>query len=149
MTRISLVGIWTMPDKFDLGVRSKIMRAIRSRDTGLEMTVRTYLHNAGYRYRLHRKDLPGRPDLVFPSRRAVIFINGCFWHHHSKESCTISHKPLSNPEYWTPKLERTVTRDKMNRAKLRKLGWKILTIWECEMQPLDKLFKRIVRFLDS
>jgi len=126
--------------------RSENMRRIRSVDTAPEMAVRKAAHRLGYRYRLHRKDLPGRPDLVFPSRKAAIFVHGCFWHQHSR--CREGRVPGSNRQYWSPKLAANVARDSRNRRKLRRLGWRVLTVWECEVSD-SRLDARIVGFLDD
>ncbi|MDQ2776025.1 MAG: DNA mismatch endonuclease Vsr [Acidobacteriota bacterium] len=123
------------------------MRRIRSKDTGPELIVRRLVHSLGYRYRLHRADLPGKPDLVFNRRRKVIFVHGCFWHQHSR--CKITHVPRSNGDYWAPKLARNKARDVRTRAKLRKLGWHYLIIWECETKDPDKLKDRLVSFLEQ
>ncbi|WP_259397709.1 very short patch repair endonuclease, partial [Burkholderia cepacia] len=109
--------------------RSDNMRRIRSKDTAPEMAVRRLTHGLGYRYRLHRKDIPGKPDLVFPARRKVIFIHGCFWHQHP--GCREGRPPKSNAAYWLPKLERNQQRDKAALEKLAALGWNALVIWEC------------------
>jgi DNA mismatch endonuclease (patch repair protein) len=124
--------------------RSANMRAIRSKDMRPELTVRSIAHKLGYRFRLHRKDLPGKPDLVFPSRRKVIFVHGCFWHSHG---CKISHMPKSNAGYWGPKLERNRTRDHRNIEALTAAGWGSLVIWECETRDDADLRKRVMKFL--
>lgn len=124
--------------------RSANMRAIRSKDMRPELKVRSIVHRLGYRFRLHRKDLPGKPDLVFISRRKVIFVNGCFWHSHG---CRVSHTPKSNAAYWGPKLERNKFRDHRNLDALRAAGWKALVIWECETNDEGRMRKLIVRFL--
>lgn len=128
--------------------RSANMRAIRSKDMKPEMLVRRIVHSMGYRYRLHQYDLPGRPDLVFKNRRKIIFINGCFWHQHSAKACKITHKPKSNLAYWLPKLEKTIERDKKNKIVLRKMGWKVLVIWECQIKDQNRLYGRIKSFLE-
>ena len=110
--------------------RRRIMRAIRSRDTRPEMALRRALHQVGYRYRLHLKELPGAPDLVFPRRRKVIFVHGCFWHFHR---CAGSKIPETRRDYWEPKLRATRTRDRRNKRKLERLGWDVLVVWECEL----------------
>ena len=125
--------------------RSANMRAIRSKGMKPEKTVRRLVHGMGYRYRLHRAGLPGKPDLVFPSRQKVIFVHGCFWHTHG---CGIAHIPTSNLDYWKPKLERNKTRDAAHLAALKALGWKSLVVWECELKHLGSVEKRIVRFLE-
>jgi DNA mismatch endonuclease (patch repair protein) len=124
--------------------RSANMRAIRSKDMRPELAVRSLVHRLGYRFRLHRKDLPGKPDLVFASRRKVIFVHGCFWHSHG---CKIAHAPKSNLAYWGPKLERNRLRDKKNIGQLSASGWKSLVIWECETSDEPGLRKRVVKFL--
>lgn len=130
--------------------RGENMRRIRSKDTAPEMTVRRLVHGLGYRYRLHRKDLPGNPDLVFSSRKKVIFVHGCFWHQHEDLSCKITNTPKTNLEYWLPKLERTKQRDELNQQKLKETGWDVLVIWECEIETsLDKVAKRINKFLNA
>lgn len=110
--------------------RSRTMRAVQSRDTKPEMIVRRYLHAAGLRYRLHDKKLPGKPDLVFPSRRVVVFVHGCFWHQH--EGCPRAKRPTSNTDYWTKKLDGNVARDQRHMAELEAMGWTPTVIWECE-----------------
>jgi DNA mismatch endonuclease (patch repair protein) len=124
--------------------RSANMRAIRSKDMQPELNVRSLAHKLGYRFRLHRKDLPGKPDLVFPARRKVIFVHGCFWHAHN---CTVAHTPQSNLGYWLPKLERNTARDTRNIESLGALGWKVLVIWECEASDARKLKKIVHLFL--
>lgn len=112
-----------------------------------ELLVRKLVHRLGYRYRLHGKDLPGKPDLVFPSRHKVIFVHGCFWHQHSRNSCRITRVPKSNLGYWLPKLERNKKRDAQNRRKLRRLGWDYLVVWECQAGQENALRKAIKSFL--
>ena len=101
----------------------------------------------GHRYRLHHRDLPGKPDLVFGPRKKVIFVHGCFWHMHPKKNCLDARAPKSNTGYWTPKLARNVARDKEHAAALRKLGWRVLTVWECEAKNEARLRARLVKFL--
>ena len=122
------------------------MRAIRSKDMLPELTVRSLVHKLGYRFRLHRSDLPGKPDLVFPSRRKVIFVHGCFWHSHE---CKIAHVPKSNKDYWGPKLRRNKTRDVQNVKELRVDGWKVLVIWECRTRDERRLIGQLKRFLEQ
>jgi DNA mismatch endonuclease (patch repair protein) len=126
--------------------RSGQMRLIRSTDTKPELRVRRLVHGMGYRYRLHRAELPGKPDLVFPSRQKAIFVHGCFWHGHN---CKFGRVPKSNIEYWTNKIATTRRRDRRNIQLLRELDWKCLTIWECCMNDDIKLAKRISRFLEG
>ncbi len=121
------------------------MALIHSKDTKPEMTVRKLVHSLGFRYRLHVRDLPGRPDLVFRSRSKVIFVHGCFWHMHSK--CRSRRIPSGN--YWPQKLAGNRTRDQRNRRQLAKAGWKVLVVWECEMKDRAKLSRRLAAFLDQ
>jgi DNA mismatch endonuclease (patch repair protein) len=125
--------------------RSENMRRIKSQDTKPEMVVRRLVHGMGYRYRLHVRDLSGKPDLVFASRQRIIFVHGCFWHQH--KGCVDSHIPNSRQSYWLPKLTRNVERDKQHLSVLRKAGWKCLIVWECETQNPIRLSKRITGFL--
>lgn len=123
------------------------MRGVRSKNTSIELAVRHALFRAGYRYRLHYKNLPGTPDLVFPSRKKVIFIHGCFWHQHTR--CGKAKLPATNQGYWLPKLRRNVERDRQNLSDLRRLGWKSLVIWECQLANLDKVIKKAACFLET
>jgi DNA mismatch endonuclease (patch repair protein) len=120
------------------------MSRIKSSGTKPEMAVRRLTHGLGYRYRLSAKDLPGRPDLVFRSRRKVIFVHGCFWHQHG---CGRYRMPLSRKGFWLPKLEKNTERDKSVMKELSTIGWKALTIWECELKDMSRVEKRIKRFL--
>lgn len=128
--------------------RRRTMRQVRSSDTKPEMTVRRLIHGMGYRYRLHRRDLPGCPDLVFPGRRKVIFVHGCFWHGHD---CPSGRKqPKTNRDYWSRKLQRNAERDRANVEKLHAAGWDVLVIWECQIrQGWDDLPEVIRSFLDG
>lgn len=126
--------------------RSANMRAIRSKGMRPELKVRSLVHTLGYRFRLHRKDLPGKPDLVFGPRRKVIFVHGCFWHSHN---CKTAHVPKSNREYWVPKLERNKTRDGRNIETLKISGWQCFVIWECETRNEELLTKRLTAFLGN
>ncbi len=128
--------------------RSKRMSLVRSKDTKPELTVRSLIHRLGFRYRLHCKGLPGKPDLVFTARRKVIFVHGCFWHRHPSRRCPLARLPKSRLEFWLPKLEQNRVRDKKKQAELRRLGWRMLVIWECELRDLNKLTSRIIDFLD-
>lgn len=125
--------------------RSENMARIRSRDSKPELTVRSLAHSMGFRFRLHRRDLPGAPDLVFPGRRRIILVHGCFWHQHD---CARGRKqPSTRREYWGPKLARNVARDAKVQAELRSLGWHVLVIWECETKDVGKLSRLIYDFL--
>lgn len=127
--------------------RSHIMSLIKSKNTKPELIVRSFLHHQGLRFRLHKKDLPGQPDLVFKKFNTVIFVHGCFWHGHDDPNCKSSHIPKSNSQFWSNKIEKNQNRDKSNMEKLKTLGWRIITIWECEIkkpQILDKLLYNIL-----
>ena len=138
-----------MADKISKAARSRNMAAIRGKDTKPEMSVRRLAHAQGYRFRLHRKDLPGSPDLVFPARGKVIFVHGCFWHRHRcKEG---RWEPKSRVEFWKEKFDKNKKRDRRNRRHLRKLGWEYLVLWECQIehwQP-ERLEERITTFLED
>lgn len=123
------------------------MSRIRSKDMKPELIVRRIVHALGYRYRLHRKDLPGKPDLVFGPRRKVIFVHGCFWHMHPKSTCRDARAPTSNTGYWSAKLARNVERDAAHIAALQAGGWRVLVIWECETANAADLERRLRRFL--
>lgn len=136
-----------MADKLTPERRSENMRRIRSKDMKPEMIVRRVVHRLGYRYRLHRKDLPGKPDLVFGPRRRVIFVHGCFWHLHDRAECLDGRVPKTNTEYWGPKLARNVERDAAAQKALADAGWRVLVIWECETRDNATLEARIRNFL--
>lgn len=122
------------------------MRAVKSRDTGPEMAVRRLIHSMGYRYRLHLTDLPGKPDLVFSSRRKIVFVHGCWWHGHNCKRG--DREPATNRDYWLPKIQRTRVRDAENDARLRAGGWDVLTIWECQIKAAEKLTATLCSFLN-
>ncbi len=122
--------------------RSAQMAKVRGRDTKPEMRVRRALHAAGVRYRLHAKDLPGRPDIVLRSRRLAIFVHGCFWHRHADPSCKLARLPKSRLDFWMPKLEANRARDQLKEAALRDLGWTVLIMWECELK--NEAIERVV-----
>ena len=134
-----------MADHVSPAIRRANMQAIHSIDTTPELVVRRLVHAMGYRYRLHAKWLPGKPDLVFGLRRKVIFVHGCFWHQHA--GCKDGRRPRTNLDYWEPKLSRNVLRDAKVKAELSAGGWEILTIWECETGDLASLRARICSFL--
>lgn len=136
-----------MVDKVAPEVRSRIMAQVKSKGMKPEMQVRRLLHGLGYRYRLHRTDLPGKPDLVFQGRRKVIFVNGCFWHFHP--GCRRVRIPATNRGYWLAKLKRNRARDERNLETLRHNGWKVLTVWECQLRDLRKTTERLIAFLDE
>ena len=132
--------------KEDPETRSRIMRAVKGHDTTPELIVRRLLYGKGYRYRLHCKDLPGKPDLVFRGRRKVIFVHGCFWHGHG---CARGNRvPKSNTNYWTAKISRNGVRDAVTKERLRELGWKVSIVWECELaKDTGMVMKRLFCFL--
>ena len=136
-------------DTLTLAARSERMRRIHGKDTQPEMKVRRLVHGMGYRYRLHRKDLPGSPDLVFLSRRKVIFVHGCFWHRHPDARCRLARLPKSRLDFWRPKLENNRTRDLNNQKKLAEDGWRVLILWECELRDASDLEQRIRSFLED
>lgn len=136
-----------MADHVDSITRSKIMKAVPTKNTSLEMTVRKLLTKRGYRYRLHRKDLPGTPDIVFPGRKKVIFVNGCFWHQHSE--CSRGRPPKSRSDYWVPKLARNVSNDAKNLSSLADLRWQTYVIWECQSKDILALDEALMRFLSA
>lgn len=125
--------------------RSWMMSRIRGRNTKPEMIVRSLAHQMGFRFRLHQKDLPGKPDLVFKQLNKIIFVHGCFWHHHGR--CKIAHIPSTNKKFWREKFEKNKLRDKKNKKSLKKLGWEILTIWECETYKPEKVLRKLQIFL--
>ena len=114
-----------------------------------ELAVRSMVHRLGYRFRLHRRELPGSPDLVLPQHRAVIFVNGCFWHWHADPDCPIAELPKSNLDYWEPKLTRTRTRDQDNSSSLEESGWRVLVIWECQLKSPILVLEMISAFLGT
>ena len=120
------------------------MASVGQKDTVPEMVVRRLLHGMGFRYGLHSRELPGKPDLVFRSRRKVIFVNGCFWHGHN---CRKGRLPTSNVDYWTEKIARNRERDAQNVNDLENLGWRVFVVWECETRELESLGQRLVTFL--
>lgn len=134
-------------DRVTADRRSEIMRRIRSKDTSIEMTIRRLVHGMGYRYRLHAKDLPGSPDLVFRGRRKIILVHGCFWHRHRK--CPLSTTPKTRIDFWKEKFEKNISRDRRNLRELKKLGWSVLVVWQCEIKDKDKLEKKIQLFIEK
>ncbi len=124
--------------------RSRIMKSVGSRNTGPELAVRRLLHHLGYRYRLHRRDLPGKPDIVFPGRRSVIFVHGCFWHGHD---CDKGKLPKSRAEYWIAKIKSNQERDARAMARLKETGWRTLSVWQCELKNLDTTERMLRKFL--
>ena len=125
--------------------RSANMAKIGPKDTRPELVVRRLLHGLGYRYRLHRRDLPGTPDICFPARKKVIFVHGCFWHRH--DGCQRTTTPKTRASFWESKFQQNVVRDRMNLERLSDLDWEAMVVWECEIDDLDKLTPRLVAFL--
>jgi DNA mismatch endonuclease, patch repair protein len=123
------------------------MARIRGKDTGAEMIVRRLVHSLGYRYRLHAKDLPGRPDLVFRGRHKVIFVHGCFWHQHQDATCKVTRRPKTNQDFWRPKFERNRARDARQLRALDSIGIDALVVWECETRQPRELASRLTAFL--
>lgn len=136
-----------MVDIFSKAKRSEIMKKVGPKNSKPELFIRSLVHSLGYRFRLHRKDLPGTPDLVFQKYKKVIFINGCFWHGH--KDCRKSRLPETNKEFWENKISKNIKNDQKVRKKLLELGWENMTIWECEVKKknIDDLTQRIIEFL--
>ena len=136
-------------DTLTPAARSERMSRIHGKDTKPEMTVRRLVHGLGYRYRLHRGNLPGKPDLVFSRRRKVIFVHGCFWHRHPDANCKLARLPKSRLEFWRSKLEGNRLRDLENHKKLTENGWRALVLWECELRDIPKIEEKIRSFLED
>jgi len=136
-----------MSDTFSKEQRSRIMSHVKGKNTKPEKIVRSIIHNMGYRFRLNVTLLPGKPDIVLASRRKIIFVNGCFWHHH--RGCPRGNMPSTNTEFWKHKIFSTVKRDRLVRKELKKQGWSVLTVWECELRNIDRLKTRLDLFLNS
>jgi DNA mismatch endonuclease Vsr len=132
-------------DKLDARRRSENMRRIRSKNTKPEVMLRSLLHKQGYRFRIHPRDLPGKPDIVFPSRRKAIFVHGCFWHQHP--GCREGRLPGTRQEYWRPKLDKNAVRDASSILALRKLGWDVAVVWECELESATTVPRKVQDFL--
>ncbi len=127
--------------------RSRLMSRIRGKDTGPELKVRQLAHALGFRFRLHRRDLPGSPDLVFASRRKVIFVHGCYWHRHP--GCRYAYSPKSNVEFWQAKFAANAARDQIAMKALEETGWQVLVVWECETRNAEALQTRLANFLKN
>ena len=134
-------------DTLTTAERSHRMSLVRGKNTKPEMVVRSLVHRMGFRFRLHDKQLPGCPDLVFTSRGKVIFVHGCFWHRHNK--CPNARMPKSRPEFWIPKLDGNKSRDRQIKQALTRLGWEYIVIWECEIKNLDRVSNRVRSFLGT
>ncbi|MFH1708801.1 MAG: DNA mismatch endonuclease Vsr [Planctomycetota bacterium] len=135
-------------DRVTQAVRSKIMASVHTRDTGAEMAVRSIVHRLGFRYSLSREDLPGRPDLVFVGRQKVVFVHGCSWHGHA---CRYGRLPQSRLDYWKPKITCNKARDRMqiNARALRKAGWSVLIVWQCQLKKKEQLMSRFKDYLNG
>jgi DNA mismatch endonuclease (patch repair protein) len=136
-----------MTDVFSNEKRSWVMSRVRGKDTSPELKVRSLAHRLGYRFRLHRKYLPGKPDLVFSSRKKVVFVHGCFWHGH--DCARGKRTPKTNSKYWIEKIRKNIERDTKNQAELTSLGWNVLVVWECETKDLDELARKISKYLSN
>lgn len=134
-----------MVDRLDPERRSRLMRQVKGKNTRPEMVVRSLLHRLGYRFRLHRKDLPGTPDIVFPSRRIALFVHGCFWHGHG---CRIGQLPKSRLDYWKPKIEANAERDRRKQAALTSEGWRVAVVWQCELADKEALTEKLRSILE-
>ncbi|MFM0597315.1 very short patch repair endonuclease [Paraburkholderia dilworthii] len=130
----------------DKAARSRVMSSIRSKNTRPELLVRSLLHRMGYRFRIHRSDLPGHPDSVLPRYRQIIFVHGCFWHRHT---CPLGKVPKSNVDYWEPKIRRNQERDYIVGQALRELGWKVMVVWECEIRDVEPLCEKLAAVLSG
>ena len=136
-----------MTDVFSKEKRSQIMSKIRGRDTLPEKKVRSIIHRMGFRFSLHKKDLPGKPDIVLTRHKKIVLVHGCFWHGHNK--CKFAYTPKTNTEFWVEKIKKNITRDKKVKQELQKRGWKVLEIWECEISYPKKLLQKISEFLEE
>ena len=134
-------------DVFTKEKRSQIMAKIKGKDTKPEKVVRSLLHQMGYRFRLHRSDLPGNPDIVLPKHKKVIFVHDCFWHGHKK--CKRAARPKTHVEFWNAKIDGNIRRDSRVRRALRLQGWSVLVVWQCELRNREKLRKRLQRFMEQ
>lgn len=134
-------------DVFSREKRSQIMSRVSGKNTKPELIVRSLLHNMGYRFRLHRKDLPGQPDITLPKYNKVIFIHGCFWHGH--KDCRRSKRPTTNKKFWHKKLDKNIARDKTNIKYLKELGWDTLVVWTCEVKDVNRLKNKLISFLEG
>jgi len=137
----------TIPDKYSIEKRSNIMSKIRGKETKPEILVRNYLFSKGFKYRLHDEKLPGKPDIVLPKYRTIIFIHGCFWHGHP--GCKRSKLPATNAEFWEKKLSANIERDKRTIERLKKEGWNIIVLWQCEISSKKKREDRLERLIEE
>jgi DNA mismatch endonuclease (patch repair protein) len=138
-----------MPDTLSPADRSERMSRVRGRDTKPELVVRRLLHAMGYRYRLHAKELPGKPDIVFRGRKKAIFVHGCFWHRHPDPACKLARLPKTRLDFWLSKLDANRARDIANVERLEAMGWQVLLVWECELRDREQLGNRLRRFIEG
>ena len=134
-----------MVDNLSPEERSRLMSRVRGKDTKPEMVVRRLAHRLGYRFRLHRRDLPGSPDLVFPGRKKVVFVHGCYWHRHDCKKATT---PKTNVDFWQKKFDDNIMRDNKNLSDLAEMGWETMVVWQCEAEKPDDLADRLIEFLE-
>jgi|SRR5579871_1497288 len=132
-------------DKLTATARSALMSRVRSKDTSPELLVRSMIHGMGFRFRIHRKDLPGSPDIVLPGRKKVVWVHGCFWHRHP--GCKFATVPKSNRRFWNNKFKNNVRRDRNHQSVVKEMGWESLVVWQCELQEPKKLARKLARFL--
>jgi DNA mismatch endonuclease, patch repair protein len=138
-----------MADTLSPSARSERMGRVRGRDTRPEMIVRRLIHGMGYRYRLHAKELPGRPDIVFRKRKKAIYVHGCFWHRHPDPACKLGRLPKTRLDFWLPKLEGNRQRDIANARRLEAMGWRVLLVWECELSDSEQVRNTLRRFIEG
>ena len=136
-----------MVDTINRKDRSELMSRIKSKDSAIELIVRKIIRAMGYRYTLHRNDLSGKPDIVLSKHRKVVFVHGCFWHRHGAKRCKLARMPKSRVEFWTTKLDANRRRDQRNMRALRKQGWKILVVWECQLVDIERTKNKLASFL--
>ncbi|MEA3221596.1 MAG: DNA mismatch endonuclease Vsr [Thermodesulfobacteriota bacterium] len=134
-------------DVFSREKRSQIMSRVSGKNTKPELVVRSLLHNMGYRFRLHRNDLPGKPDITLPKYKKIIFVHGCFWHGHI--DCPRAKRPTTNKIFWNEKLNKNIERDKITVNNLKSLGWDVLTVWTCEVKDTEKLRNKLLSFIEG
>lgn len=134
-----------MADVFSSEKRSWLMSRVKGRNTAPEILIRSILHRMGFRFRIHRRDLPGNPDIVLPLHSKVIFVHGCFWHGHKR--CPRSKRPTTRKGFWNRKLDQNIERDKHSQLELQRMGWKVLVVWECQTRKLEKLFSKLQKFM--
>jgi DNA mismatch endonuclease (patch repair protein) len=134
-------------DVFSREKRSQIMSRVSGKNTKPELVVRSLLHNMGYRFRLHRNDLTGKPDITLPKYKKIIFVHGCFWHGHI--DCPRAKRPTTNKKFWDEKLNKNIERDKITVNNLKALGWDVLTVWTCEVKDTEKLRNKLLSFIEG